>query len=205
MGRALRWTATWTIVLGVGVAAVVWALWRAVPEQNTARSSFDVILVLGTPSNPDGTPSPEQRERVQEGVRLWRAGAAPRLVLSGAAAHNQWVEAHSMALLAKREGVPAVDIIEEPRAMNTIQNVFYTVAIMKQQGWHSALVVSSWYHLPRAARILAHFPIEWRTAAAPWPEEESWGVRAWRCAREAVYCLQLRWFGFPATPFLPAG
>ncbi len=184
------------LLLGVALVASEFVLWRAEPRSNTTRQTFDVILVLGTPSRRDGSPSPEQRERVLEGVREWRKGVAPRLVMSGGAAHNGWVEAESMARFAEAQGVPPSAVIVETQAMDTIQNIFYTVALMREHGWQSAEVVSESYHLPRTERILAHFPIEWRTDAAPWPPEygirDKW-VRDWR---EAQTCLALRMHGF---------
>ena len=180
---------------------LVWTTWRSAPVANTTLKQFDVILVLGTPSRPDGTPSPEQRERVLEGVREWRRGVAPRIVMSGAAAHNRWVEAHSMSLLAEQEGVPVEDIVEERQARNTIGNVFYTVRILQAHGWRSAEVVSSWSHLPRAALILERSPLLWRTDAAPWPREFNLLDRSVRDWREALYCVRIRLFGFPSSRF----
>ncbi len=200
--RVLRWMLGIVLVGGLAVVAGEWALWRAEPRANTAREHFDLILVLGTPSKADGTPSPEQRERVLEGVREWKRGVAPRLVMSGGAAHNGFVEGETMKEFAVQQGVPADDIIVEGQAKDTIQNVFYTVQLMKLWGWESAEVVSSWYHLPRTERILAHFPIEWRTDAAAWPPEytfhDKW-VRDWR---EVQSCLYLRMHGFKPSRFI---
>ena len=91
----------------------------------------------------DGTPSPEQRERVLEGVREYKAGVAPHIIMTGGPAHNHFVEAHTMSQLASSEGVPLADILEEGQAQNTIQNIFYSSQIMHQHGWSSAEVVSS--------------------------------------------------------------
>jgi uncharacterized SAM-binding protein YcdF (DUF218 family) len=201
--RALR-IATALFALLAAWLTVVWALWRSEPTSNTTQARFDIILVLGTPALKNGTPSPVQRARVLEGVRQWRLGVAPRLVLSGGAAHNQWVEADTMAKLAESQGVPAADIFEERQAQNTIQNVYYTVQIMQAHGWKSTEVVSSWSHLPRAAMILKHFPIAWRTQPAPWPPHFGWLSRAVRDWNEAQYCFTLRVRGFPHSKFLPS-
>lgn len=190
-----------TILLLAAFSAVC-ILWRTIPQSNTAQRNFDVILVLGVPSQPDGSPSPEQRSRVLEGVREWRNGIAPRIIVSGGSAHNQWTEADTMAKFAEQQGVPADDVIEERQAMDTIQNVYYTVAIMRAHQWHSADVVSSWSHIPRAALILAHFPIAWRTHAAPWPPEYGIHDKATRDWREATYCLVLRFRGFTPSRFI---
>jgi hypothetical protein len=106
------------VVLAIVDAAFVY---RNIPTTNTNLTHFDTIIVLGTPANPDGSPSPEQRERTLEGIREFKAGTAPHLIFTGAAAHNQFVEAHTMATLAEAEGVSPDAIIEEGQAQNTVQ------------------------------------------------------------------------------------
>jgi uncharacterized SAM-binding protein YcdF (DUF218 family) len=179
-------------------------VYRSIPSANTALTHFDTIIVLGTPARPDGTPSPEQRERTLEGIREYKAGVAPTLIFTGGAAHNQFVEAHVMAILAESQGVPPAAIIEEDRAQNTIQNIFYSHRIMAEHNWSSAEVVSSPSHLPRTALILQHYSFPWRTHAAPWPPEYGFWQRAGHYAIEAQNCLRLKLFGFPKTHFLPA-
>jgi uncharacterized SAM-binding protein YcdF (DUF218 family) len=193
------------------VAALVLAVnYLAIPTHNRDLSHFDTIIVLGYPSNADGTPSPEQRERVLEGVREYKAGVAPRLILSGAAAHNTYIESHVMALLAIAQGVPAADILEEPQALNTIQNIYYSAQIMHQHHWSSAEVVSSPSHLPRTSLILRAFDrvqptlaIDWRTQKSQWPAEYSPAQKIELYGGEAAYCLRLRMQGFPRSRFLP--
>jgi uncharacterized SAM-binding protein YcdF (DUF218 family) len=199
------------LVLALSFGLVVFGTYVALPTHNTAATHFDAIVVLGTPARPDGTPSPEQRERVLEGVREYRAGVAPHLIMTGAAAHNQFVEAHVMAQFAVSQGVPSDAILEEGRAQNTIQNIFYSSQIMHGHGWTSAEIVSSPYHLGRTALILAAFDrhqptlqIDWRTHAAAWPSEEGIATRAILYSVEAERCLYLRVFGFPSSRFLPA-
>ena len=183
----------------VGIAVV----YRTIPTSDTNLRHFDTIIVLGTPANPDGTPSPEQRERTLEGVREFKAGVAPNLILTGGPAHNQYIEAHVMATLAIAQGIPPSAVIEEDHAQNTIQNIFYSQRIMTEHGWTSAEVVSSPSHLPRTALILEHFPLQWRTHPAPWPPEYTFWQRVAHYSVEAQSCLKLRVLGFPRTPFLP--
>ena len=183
----------------VGIAVV----YRAIPSSDTNLRHFDTIIVLGTPANSDGTPSPEQRERTLEGVREFKAGVAPTLILTGGPAHNQYIEAHVMATLAIAQGIPPSAVIEEDHAQNTIQNIFYSQRIMTEHGWTSAEVVSSPSHLPRTALILEHFPLLWRTHPAPWPPQYTFWWRAAHYSVEAQSCLKLRLLGFPRTPFLP--
>jgi uncharacterized SAM-binding protein YcdF (DUF218 family) len=203
MSKPLRKLLTISVILVVLALAVAVFVYRSIPTHNTGLTHFDAIIVLGTPATPDGTPSPEQRERTLEGVREFKAGIAPHLILTGGPAHNQFVEAHVMAALAVAQGVPPSAVIEEGHAQNTVQNIFYSSRIMAAHQWTSAEVISSPSHLPRTALVLQHFPIAWRTDPAPWPPEYGFWQRAARFSVETEYCLKLRVFGFPRTPFLP--
>jgi hypothetical protein len=68
-------------VVAFGAAVV---MYETIPRGNTQQSTFDAIIVLGYPANPDGSPSLIQRERVLEAVREYRASVAPRLIMTGA-------------------------------------------------------------------------------------------------------------------------
>jgi uncharacterized SAM-binding protein YcdF (DUF218 family) len=183
---------------------VVFFLDRTLPLSNTNAAHFDTLIVLGYPAKKDGSPRPEMRERVMEGVREYRAGVAPRLILTGGAAHNHYVEAQVMAALAEAQGVPAAAIIEEGEAKDTIQNAYYSVQIMQAHGWHSAEVISSHSHLPRASLIFAHFPIAWRMHAAPTPPEYGLLHRTAAEWYEAADTARLRLTSFPESRFLAA-
>jgi uncharacterized SAM-binding protein YcdF (DUF218 family) len=201
--KSLRKVVTFAFALLFFAIVATIVFYRSIPTHNTDLTHFDTIIVLGTPANADGSPSPEQRERTLEGVREFKAGVAPHLILTGGPAHNQFVEAHVMALLAIARGVPPEDVVEEDRAQNTIQNIFFSQRIMAAHNWTSAEVVSSSSHLPRTALILQHFPLAWRTHAAPWPPEDTFWQRAVRTCVEAQYCLKLKILGFPVSGFLP--
>ena len=190
-------------------AGVLTVAYETVPDHNTDQSRFDTVIVLGTPARADGSPSPEMRERVEEGVREYRAGVAPHLIMTGGPAHNRYVEAHTMAQLAEGEGVPEQAIVEEGQAQDTIQNIWYSHLILEREGWHSALVVSSPYHLPRTALILREYTgasdFKWRTDGAHWPPELPVWQRAEKVYREAEVCLKIRLHGFASRRFFPAG
>ena len=163
--------------LGAVGLLLLWAtLARAfAPGGNTAAGRFDAILVLGTPADSEGNPTPAQLSHVTEAVHEYDRGMAPRLILTGGPAHNEYVEAQVMARVAEAQGIPASAIVVEPAARDTIQNACYSVRIMKARGWRSAEVVSTPSHLPRAGLIFSRMPIEWRTHAAPPLEAESSG------------------------------
>ena len=201
------------VLLCVLLAAILVVVlnYETIPSSSITASHFDTLIVLGNPARDDGSPGPEQRERVLEAVREYRAGVASAVIMTGGAAHNQYVEAHVMAQYAFALGVPTSALFEETQAQNTIQNVFYSAELMQQHGWHSAEVISSPSHLPRAGLILQTFDrvqpalaISWRTHAASWPPEYPFSRRMLLISAEALYCLRLRVNGFPRSRFLPA-
>jgi uncharacterized SAM-binding protein YcdF (DUF218 family) len=157
------------------LALLAWAVVarQFAPSSNTALERFDAIIVLGSPADADGNPTPEQLARVTEGVREYERGVAPRLILTGGAAHNRFVEAQVMARSARAQGIPDSAILVEAEAKDTIQNACYALRIMKEHDWRSAEVVSSGSHLPRVGIIFNRLPLEWRTHNAPPLEPES--------------------------------
>jgi len=157
------------------VGLLAWAILarQFAPVSNTNLARFDTIIVLGTPADSDGNPTPEQLSRVTEGVREYERGVASRIIFTGGPGRNRVVEAQVMANVAEAQGIPKAGILVEPEARDTIQNACYAVRIMKAHGWRSAEVVSSASHLPRAALIFNRLPVEWRRHAAPPLEPES--------------------------------
>ena len=157
--------------------------WAAIARQlapafNTSLTRFDAIIVLGYPADADGNPTPLQLASVTEGVHEYERGVAPRLILTGGAVFNRFVEARVMAQTAHAQGIPKSAIFVEPEAMDTIQNACYAERIMKAHGWRSAEVVSEAFQLPRAGLIFSRLPLEWRTHAAPPLQPESGVYRA---------------------------
>ncbi len=154
---------------GLALALIAWgAIARQLaPISNTSLTRFDAIIVLGSPADGDGNPTPTQLARVTEAVHEYERGVATRLILTGGAVVNQFAEARVMARTAHAQGIPESAIFVEPEARNTIQNACFTVRIMKAHGWRSAEVISSPYHLPRAGLIFSSLPLEWRAHAAP--------------------------------------
>lgn len=170
------------------------------PHANTTRQSFDAIIVLGTPTDSDGNPGPVLLDRVNEGIREYEHGVAPRILFTGAAAHNQFTEASAMARIARSRGVPPSAILEEPHALDTIQNACYSARMLHQRGLHSAEVVSSPTHMPRAALIFAHLPpelaLEWRIHPAAndlTPAIESSAAGLVEIIKTARYLTWSRW------------
>jgi uncharacterized SAM-binding protein YcdF (DUF218 family) len=197
--------AAWLFLIGLIFAAWVARAYHTIPLSTTHQVRVDAIVVLGAPSMPDGSVSPEQRSRVLEGVSEYGRHVAPRIILTGGAAHNSIVEAHTMADFAKSLGMPADALIEEGQARNTIENAFYTMEILHQHGWTSAEFVTSPDHVERVALIVSHWQLAWRTHPADWPPGYSALREGFLYSEEALECWRLRTFGFIANSHLPDG
>jgi uncharacterized SAM-binding protein YcdF (DUF218 family) len=122
---------------------------------------------MGSPADADGNPTPTQLARVTEAVHEYERGVAPRLIFSGGPTRFGYVEAGVMARTAEAQGIPASAILIEGKAKDTIHNACYSARIMEEHGWRSAEIVSSDFHLARAAMIFGRLPLEWRMHAAP--------------------------------------
>jgi len=168
--RRLGWWGSLSLAAITAILAML--AWGAIarrlaPTSNTSLTRFDTIIVLGYPQDSDGNPTPIQLARVTEAVHEYERGVASRLIFTGGADRNRFVEARVMARAAQAQGIPESAMFVEPEARDTIQNACYAVRIMKSHGWRSAEVVSSASHLPRTGLIFSGLPLEWRTHAAP--------------------------------------
>ncbi len=186
----------WSARVILACAAVVLGLlgWAALeralaPEGNTAQDHFDVLIVLGSPVDADGDPSPTEQARVSEAVHEYERGVAPRIIFTGGAVKNRFVEAHVMARTAEAQGIPASAVYADGLSRNTIENTCNALGIMRHHGWESAEVISSPSHLPRAGLMLSRLPLKWRVHAAPALEPANADPSAYQTAKEILKTL----------------
>ena len=93
-----------------------------------------MLIVLGYPADADGNPTPTELARVTEAVHEYERGVAPRMIITGGAVHNRFVEAGDGAV-AEAQGIPAGVIVEDRRHRNTIENACDSLRIMRSHGW----------------------------------------------------------------------
>lgn len=87
-------------------------------------------------------------ERDLYAAELYRLGMAPKIIMSGC---GSW--AKQMAARAVNAGAKAQDIILEEKAESTYENAVYSRDIVLKNGFKSAIVVSSPYHMRRAKLV----------------------------------------------------
>lgn len=139
--------------------------------------------------------------RVGFGLRLYQAGNAPVILLSGGGGG-----ALRMAGTLRREGVPASALRTETRSGSTHQNALYSAQILKREDKQRILLVTSAMDMPRA---IASFRRQGLTVIpAPVPYVVDWlgGTRqGWWPQQRALYltsrCLH-EYLGFLAYKLL---
>ena len=98
----------------------------------------DVIIVLGG-----------SLDRVPYAAKLYKLSFAPKVLLSGSGRY--------MMRQALSQGIPESSILLENRSLSTFENAKYSLKIMQDQGYKSAIIVTSPYHTRRASIIFAQF------------------------------------------------
>lgn len=126
------------------------------PLSVTDSAEADVIILLGgdvaLPLSPR-LASEIHGNRTLHAFRLFRAGKAPYLLITGGNAFPQegvHPEAHYTAQILKEWGVPAEALIIEQRSRNTRQNAVASSELIKKRGFKRVLLVTSALHMPRA-------------------------------------------------------
>lgn len=93
---------------------------------------FDAIIVPGVPY--DTAWSQVMKMRVLWSVELYKKGATNKIIYSGSSVYSPYVEAEIMALYGQKLGVPKEDIIIEPRAEHSTENLWYGYHLAKEHG-----------------------------------------------------------------------
>lgn len=109
----------------------------------------DLIVVLGTKVELDGTPSIGLAARLNEAIAVYNHGYAPLILVSGGTGKEGYSEAHVMAAYLVEHGIPKQAIIEDEVGVNTRATAKNTWQYMVSNHLTSVIVVSQYYHIPR--------------------------------------------------------
>jgi uncharacterized SAM-binding protein YcdF (DUF218 family) len=139
------------LVLTIAVSELAdWIACNVATSPPAARSCG--VLVLGYPSESDGSPNDVQKMRVETGVRAYQSNNCDRIVFSGAAVKNQIVEAKAMAQLADGLGIQSSQIELETHAKNTWENIKFSIPSLEK--YDRILIASDSLHAQRGRRYL---------------------------------------------------
>jgi len=156
--RALALTA----VLLTAVLSTPWAADRMAASLNArypdqaieSYGTHQAIVLLGggvrpTADGSKGTDATAAVDRILRAAELWKAGKAPRIIVTGAYGGADWSEAHAMRYWLQAMGVPSEAVVLEPEARNTRQHPAKVRALLESPDAPFLLVTSA-LHMPRA-------------------------------------------------------
>ena len=188
--KNLAIAAAFAVVAVFSSSAVSQALMRsledAFPYKGVgALPEADAIVALGGNIHVPNRSRPaseltEASDRLLHALRLYRAGKAPRIVITGGSISflgGRIAEALVGRDLLREWGVPAEAILVQDRSMNTREDALFTAEILKAAGARRILLVTSAGHLRRAAGAFAKVGLD--AVAAPTDYETGWGEPDW--------------------------
>ena len=130
---------------------------KIVNETEAAKLDADCILVLGCGVREDGTPSLMLRDRLETGVALYEAGAAPKLLMSGDHGRKDYDEVNLMKDYAMEKGIPSEDIFMDHAGFSTYDSMVRARDIFCAK---TVVIVSQEYHLYRALYLAEKLGLE---------------------------------------------
>ena len=120
----------------------------------------DIAIVLGNRVNADSTLSPVLKGRVDRALELYRDRKVARIMVSGGLGKGEGMGGVPEGMAMKRylvaHGVPADKVIEDNEGENTYLTAKDFLPVADSLHLHSAIAVSSFYHLTRTKYILRH-------------------------------------------------
>lgn len=115
--------------------------------EQVSGQSYDAIIVLGAGVYGNGEPTKILKDRLDRGIELYKAGAAPKMLMSGDNGKTNYDEVTAMKNYCLKQGVSAEDIFLDHAGFSTYESMYRAKAIF---GVKSAVVVTQHYHEGRA-------------------------------------------------------
>lgn len=135
------------VFVGTNAAAVLTTRDDIVDQQTAAAFDADAIVVLGASVRPDGTPSGILQDRLDDGIALYFAGAAPKIIMSGDNGTESYNECWAMKRYAVSQGVPSEDVFCDHAGFSTYETMYRARHVF---GAERIVVATQTYHLYRA-------------------------------------------------------
>lgn len=140
------------LLVAVVVAIPAYALfmtWNSANNPST-RASADVIVIPGA-AQLDGRPGPVLQARLEESVRLFRAGVAPLIITVGTGAPgDRTTEADSGRRWLINNGVPRSAVVALPKGRDTLTQTKAYVKEMRERKIKTVVIATDPYHCQRS-------------------------------------------------------
>ena len=116
----------------------------------------DCIIILGA-GIWGNEPSPMLADRLQQGIDLYHAGVAPKIIMSGDHGRPEHDEVNIMKSYAIDRGVPSEDIFMDHAGFSTYESMFRARDVFLAK---KVVIVTQEYHLYRAVYIADRLGLE---------------------------------------------
>jgi len=163
MRTLLRLAVAGAVAYVAAMALLAWDGSRPRPDPDDGGVA--AILVLGSGGvNPDGSPTPRERARLDAAVAAAKDRPRALVVASGAAEINGHSEAALMAAYLAAHGIPVARIVPDPAGATTWDSARNLASFLRDRGLEGresggVLVVSEYFHIPRARLALGRFGV----------------------------------------------
>jgi uncharacterized SAM-binding protein YcdF (DUF218 family) len=134
----------WTVLIGFFAGFGAFVLHVSEAREPTVMPKADAIIVLTG-----------GQDRLKPAFRLLEAGAGQKLLVSGVHITTRKVDLGKVADVDQKLLACCVEL--DHKALDTIGNAEESARWLRENGFSSAILVTSNYHMPRAERELARF------------------------------------------------
>jgi vancomycin permeability regulator SanA len=149
----------------------------------------DIAIVLGNTVYADGSPSPRLAARLDRAVQCYEQRRCKLVFVSGGVDASGTDEALAMHAYLVRRGISPNNIAVDHAGNDTWSTARNASAFMRNRGLSSALVITQYFHLPRAMLALKRFGVPEVSGAYPlfWEARDVYSI-----AREVPASI---WYG----------
>ena len=151
MRKHIRRALCGLVVLGILTEAALVGAVMYWETHDWPAHEADVMIVPGAQVKRSGEPGDTLSRRLEAAMEAWEQGLAKYVIVCGGQGRTEpRAEAEVMAEYLIERGVPEECVLAEAESVNTRENMAGARSIMEAQGWESAVVVTSGYHMLRA-------------------------------------------------------
>lgn len=133
-------------------------MYTSTRQQIDTEQQFDAdcILILGAGVR-NGQPTPMLKDRLEEGIKLYKEKKAPKIIVSGDHSREDYDEVNIMKQYAIEQGVPSSDIFMDHAGFSTYESLYRARDIFQVK---KVIIVTQDYHLYRSLYIANELGID---------------------------------------------
>ena len=157
--------------------------------KNDNKTRSDVAIILGAGTY-DGEVSPVYRERINHGIWLYENGYVDCLILTGGVGEgNDLSDAYVAKQYAISKSIPEQAIFIEEKSTITEENLENAKAIMDENSFTTAIIVSDPLHMKRAMLMAGDYGINACSSPTPTTMYKSLRTKIPFLAREEFFYI----------------